>query len=368
MKVIATDLPEVLILEPQLLGDQRGFFLECFQAKRYAEAGISRPFVQDNMSRSRYGVLRGLHLQNPVIQGKLVSVMRGRRAAVGRCRKPPGLWTDLMRIFLTGTAGQVGGALLPLLERLGTVVAPKLGEFDFSKPDTLTAILDRAMPNLIVNPAAYTAVDRAEDERETRFFDQRQGAGCDRALGSYVQRADGPFFDRLCVRRFWQRSATRGQCDRAALRLRREQIGRRQRCQGSRRGPPDRSYLLGLCGGRRQLPADDGPARRRTHRTSRRGRPNRSADDSQGHLRCLDRHFASRHAEYWRSTDEKGWGRQRGLRGRDQLAWIRYRDRCRLKVAGRQAASRESDRHRDKRVSYQGETSGQFAARLDAAS
>jgi dTDP-4-dehydrorhamnose 3,5-epimerase len=78
MKVIATDLPEVLILEPQLLGDQRGFFLECFQAKRYAEAGISGPFVQDNMSRSCYGVLRGLHLQNPVMQGKLVSVLRGR--------------------------------------------------------------------------------------------------------------------------------------------------------------------------------------------------------------------------------------------------------------------------------------------------
>ena len=78
MKVIATELPEVLILEPQLFGDQRGFFLECFQAKRYAEAGITRPFVQDNMSRSGYGVLRGLHLQNPSTQGKLVSVMRGR--------------------------------------------------------------------------------------------------------------------------------------------------------------------------------------------------------------------------------------------------------------------------------------------------
>ena len=78
MKIIATELPEVLILEPQLFGDQRGFFLEIFQAKRYAEAGITRPFVQDNMSRSAYGVLRGLHLQNPCTQGKLVSVMRGR--------------------------------------------------------------------------------------------------------------------------------------------------------------------------------------------------------------------------------------------------------------------------------------------------
>jgi dTDP-4-dehydrorhamnose 3,5-epimerase len=78
MKVIATELPEVLILEPELFGDQRGFFLETYQSIRYAEHGIVRPFVQDNMSRSSRGVLRGLHLQKPNTQGKLVSVMRGR--------------------------------------------------------------------------------------------------------------------------------------------------------------------------------------------------------------------------------------------------------------------------------------------------
>ena len=78
MNVIATDVPEVLIIEPKVFGDHRGFFLETYQFRRYAEFGISRPFVQDNMSRSSYGVLRGLHLQNPSPQGKLVSVMRGR--------------------------------------------------------------------------------------------------------------------------------------------------------------------------------------------------------------------------------------------------------------------------------------------------
>ena len=78
MNVIYTDIPEVLIIEPKLFGDQRGFFVEAYQFPRYAEHGISRPFVQDNMSRSSYGVLRGLHLQNPSTQGKLVSVMRGR--------------------------------------------------------------------------------------------------------------------------------------------------------------------------------------------------------------------------------------------------------------------------------------------------
>jgi dTDP-4-dehydrorhamnose 3,5-epimerase len=78
MNVIATALPEVLMIEPKLFGDQRGFFLETYQFCRYAEHGISRPFVQDNMSRSSYGVLRGLHLQNPFNQGKLVTTLRGR--------------------------------------------------------------------------------------------------------------------------------------------------------------------------------------------------------------------------------------------------------------------------------------------------
>jgi dTDP-4-dehydrorhamnose 3,5-epimerase len=78
MHVIGTDVSDVLIIDPRLFGDQRGFFLETYQSTRYVEHGISRPFVQDNLSRSAHGVLRGLHLQTPKAQGKLVSVMRGR--------------------------------------------------------------------------------------------------------------------------------------------------------------------------------------------------------------------------------------------------------------------------------------------------
>jgi dTDP-4-dehydrorhamnose 3,5-epimerase len=77
MNVIVADLPEVLIIEPKLFGDQRGFHLETFQVARYTDCGVCRPFVQDNLSRSTLGVLRGLHLQNPGTQGKLVSAMRG---------------------------------------------------------------------------------------------------------------------------------------------------------------------------------------------------------------------------------------------------------------------------------------------------
>ncbi|MCK1368304.1 dTDP-4-dehydrorhamnose reductase [Bradyrhizobium sp. 62] len=75
-----------------------------------------------------------------------------------------------MRIVLTGTNGQVGGALLPLLERKHTVVAPSRAEFDLSEPDSLAAKLDAIKPDLIVNPAAYTAVDKAEDEAKLAFL------------------------------------------------------------------------------------------------------------------------------------------------------------------------------------------------------
>jgi dTDP-4-dehydrorhamnose 3,5-epimerase len=78
VKVTETALPGVRIIEPRVFGDARGFFLETFQAERYRdEAGIALPFVQDNHSRSRRGVLRGMHSQAINPQGKLVRVARG---------------------------------------------------------------------------------------------------------------------------------------------------------------------------------------------------------------------------------------------------------------------------------------------------
>lgn len=77
MKIIETQLPGVLIIEPKVFGDHRGFFLESFQVERYRQVGIDLPFVQDNHSRSQRGVLRGLHFQRSRPQGKLVSVSRG---------------------------------------------------------------------------------------------------------------------------------------------------------------------------------------------------------------------------------------------------------------------------------------------------
>lgn len=77
MKVIETAIPGVLIIEPKVHGDHRGFFLETYRSSLFEELGIEHNFVQDNHSRSGYGVMRGLHFQIAQPQGKLVRVSRG---------------------------------------------------------------------------------------------------------------------------------------------------------------------------------------------------------------------------------------------------------------------------------------------------
>jgi dTDP-4-dehydrorhamnose 3,5-epimerase len=77
MQFIRTDIPEIIIIEPEVFGDTRGFFMETYHASRYAQAGIQATFVQDNHSGSRQGTLRGLHYQIQQPQAKLVRVVCG---------------------------------------------------------------------------------------------------------------------------------------------------------------------------------------------------------------------------------------------------------------------------------------------------
>jgi dTDP-4-dehydrorhamnose 3,5-epimerase len=99
MKLIETEIPGLLIIEPKVFGDERGFFLESWNAERFAQAGLDLAFVQDNHSRSAKGVLRGLHFQNPNPQGKLVRVTAGAvwDVAVDLRRSSPafGKWVGL---------------------------------------------------------------------------------------------------------------------------------------------------------------------------------------------------------------------------------------------------------------------------------
>jgi dTDP-4-dehydrorhamnose 3,5-epimerase len=77
MKITPTAIPDVLLIEPRVFGDARGFFMETYQTKTFAEAGIQAVFVQDNHSGSQRGILRGLHYQIRQPQGKLVRVISG---------------------------------------------------------------------------------------------------------------------------------------------------------------------------------------------------------------------------------------------------------------------------------------------------
>jgi dTDP-4-dehydrorhamnose 3,5-epimerase len=78
MKVIDTTIPDVKIIEPKVFGDGRGFFMETWNSQAFADLGLDITFVQDNHSRSRQGILRGLHYQLQRPQGKLVRVMHGK--------------------------------------------------------------------------------------------------------------------------------------------------------------------------------------------------------------------------------------------------------------------------------------------------
>jgi len=100
MNVISCELEGLLVFEPKVFGDARGFFMETWNQQRYKDAGLSLDFVQDNISISRRGVLRGLHFQNPHPQGKLLQVLLGEvfDVAVDLRRQSPtfGKWHGLV--------------------------------------------------------------------------------------------------------------------------------------------------------------------------------------------------------------------------------------------------------------------------------
>ena len=100
MHVRPSELPDVLIIEPRTFADGRGYFFESYHAERYAQSGLAAVFVQDNLSRSKAGTLRGLHFQRHRPQGKLVTVVRGAifDVAVDVRRRSPtfGRWMGLV--------------------------------------------------------------------------------------------------------------------------------------------------------------------------------------------------------------------------------------------------------------------------------
>lgn len=116
MKIIKTDIPDVLIIEPKVFTDDRGFFMETYQKRAFYEAGLPTEFVQDNHSGSRQGILRGLHYQLKHSQGKLVRVVVGEVFDVA---------VDLRKS--SPTFGQWTGTILSAENKRGLWVPPGFG-------------------------------------------------------------------------------------------------------------------------------------------------------------------------------------------------------------------------------------------------
>ena len=378
MKVVETDLPGCLLLEPQVFGDERGFFYESFNHDKLAAHGLAPRFVQDNVSRSARGVLRGLHYQWPKPQGKLVSVLegevwdvavdirrgspsfgqwtaavlsagkqaplldsgrlrprlrpvlseravhlpvhgdlrpRGRRrralerraardrlagggtAAVGEGRERAVPRRDRARtpadvrgvkLLLLGANGQVGFELRRSLAPLGALVAAtregRLPEgaaceiADFDDAGSLAALVERIAPDVVVNAAAWTAVDLAEREREARSASTpmrrapcrslraRRGARLVHYSTDYVFDGRGTRPYRGTIR--FRRSAPMAKASSPA----REAIPRQ------RRRPRHPAHGLGVCAARQEFPAHHAAPRRRARSPARGRRPGRHAD------------------------------------------------------------------------------------------
>lgn len=155
MNVTVSELPEVLIIEPKVFGDERGFFYESFNAKTFAEkTGISAQFVQDNHSRSQKGVLRGLHYQIENAQGKLVRVTAGSvfDIAVDIRRSSPhfGKWFGLEL-----SAENAKQLWIPPGFAHGFVVLSDYAEFLYKTTDYYTPSAERCIrwddPDLAIN-------------------------------------------------------------------------------------------------------------------------------------------------------------------------------------------------------------------------
>ncbi|CAI8881374.1 MULTISPECIES: dTDP-4-dehydrorhamnose 3,5-epimerase [Pseudomonas] len=170
MKVLATELPGVLIIEPKVFGDERGFFYESFNAKAFeAATGVHTQFVQDNHSRSQKGVLRGLHYQIENTQGKLVRVVAGEvlDVSVDIRRSSPhfGKWVGVRL-----SADNHRQLWVPEGFAHGFVVLSEYAEFLYKTTDYYTPASERCIrwddPTLAIDwqltgPAQLSAKDQA---------------------------------------------------------------------------------------------------------------------------------------------------------------------------------------------------------------
>jgi dTDP-4-dehydrorhamnose 3,5-epimerase len=134
MKFVTTSLPGVIVVEPDVFRDPRGFFFETYHARKYRDGGIDATFVQDNHSRSTRGILRGMHAQRQRPQGKLVRVLQGEvfDVAVDIRRGSP---TFLKWVGVTLAADNFRQCYVPPGFAHGFVVISEIAEFEYKCTD-----------------------------------------------------------------------------------------------------------------------------------------------------------------------------------------------------------------------------------------
>ena len=177
MRVIKTELPGVVIIEPQVFDDPRGFFYESYNYQRYAEAGIDVEFVQDNHSRSTRGVLRGLHYQAPPGQAKLVRVALGEVYDVAvdvRWGSPTfGQW-----VGVSLSAENRRQLYIPVGYAHGFCVTSEVAEFLYKVTSYYAPELERGIawddPDLAIPWPAESPILSARDQKHPRLLDAPQ--------------------------------------------------------------------------------------------------------------------------------------------------------------------------------------------------
>ncbi len=153
---IETEIPGVVVIEPTVFGDDRGYFMETYQIDDFAAAGIDKPFVQDNQSRSTKGVLRGLHFQKNHTQGKLVRVTMGEvydDVAVD-CRpnsKTFGKW-----VGVTLSAENKKMFYIPEGFAHGFLVLSDVAEFCYKCTDVYDPTAEGGIPPMMTRPSTFS--------------------------------------------------------------------------------------------------------------------------------------------------------------------------------------------------------------------
>jgi dTDP-4-dehydrorhamnose 3,5-epimerase len=177
MNVIPTRLPEVLVIEPKIHRDDRGYFVETYHARRYAAAGLDVSFVQDNQSRSVRGTLRGLHWQVENPQGKLVRVLSGEIFDVAVDIRPDsprfGQW-----VGVSISADNFRQIYVPPGFAHGFCVTSELAEVEYKCTDFYTPSAERGLiwndPEVGIEWPAVTPILSARDQQHPTLAQLRE--------------------------------------------------------------------------------------------------------------------------------------------------------------------------------------------------